>query len=100
MPITQVPRQRDQRLEARIAPMQKQLIERAARMQGRTVTDFVVTALQEAARKAIEENSSWQLSVEQQRAFVEALMDPPAPNRKLRAARRRYVAYKAGLDHR
>src|ERR1035438_7965494 len=45
-------RRRDQRLEARITPDQKELIERAACVQGRTVTDFVVSALQEAAKQA------------------------------------------------
>jgi len=59
MPLAQVPRQRDQRLEARVTPAQKGLIERAAQIQGRSVTDFVVSALQEAARKAIEENCAW-----------------------------------------
>src|SRR5216684_1500439 len=97
MAKAQVPRRRDQRLEARVTPIQKELIERAARMQGRTVTDFVVTTLQDAAQKAIEARSTWQLSVEQQKAFVEALMHPPAPNRRLRAARRRYEEYKTRL---
>lgn len=88
-------RQRDQRLEARVTPGQKELIERAARVQGRTVTDFVITALQEAARKALEESTVWKLSQDQQKAFVEALMHPPPPNRKLRAAYRRYEKFKA-----
>jgi uncharacterized protein (DUF1778 family) len=83
-------RRRSQRLEARVTPDQKEMIERAACVQGRTVTDFVITALQDAARKAIEERSVWKLSQDQQKAFVEALMDPPAPNKNLRAAYRRY----------
>jgi uncharacterized protein (DUF1778 family) len=88
-------RQRGQRLEARVTPVQKKMIERAASVQGRTVTDFVITALQDAARKAIEESTVWQLSQDQQKAFVEALMHPPAPNRKLREAYRRYEEFKA-----
>jgi len=83
-------RQRNHRLEARVTPDQKEMIEHAARVQGRTVTDFVITALQDAARKAIEERSVWKLSQGQQKAFVEALMDPPAPNKNLRAAYGRY----------
>jgi len=92
---TQVPRRRDRRLEARVTPGQKKLIERAAQVQGRTVTDFVITALQDAARKVIEENTVWKLSHDQQKIFVEALMHPPSPNRKLRAAYRRYEKFKA-----
>jgi uncharacterized protein (DUF1778 family) len=100
MPVAQPARQRDQRLEARISADQKELIERAACVQGRTVTDFVINALQDAARKAIEESTVWRLSQEQQKAFVEALMNPPAPNPSLRAANQRYQEYKALLGSR
>lgn len=41
------------RLEARIAPEVHALLKRAAELQGRTLTDFVVNAAQEAARRAI-----------------------------------------------
>ena len=95
MALTQVLRQRDQRLEARITPGQKELIERAACVQGRTVTDFVITALQEAARKAIKESTVWQLSQEQRKAFMDGLLEPPAPNQNLRTAYQRYKKYKA-----
>jgi uncharacterized protein (DUF1778 family) len=88
-------RQRDQRLEARVRPDQKELIERAACVQGRTVTDFVVSALQEAARQAIAEHTVWRLTQEQQKVFIDALMDPPAPNPKLREAYKRFRKYKA-----
>jgi uncharacterized protein (DUF1778 family) len=91
----QVLRHRDQRLETRVTPAQKELIERAACVQGRTVSDFVATALQDAAKKVIEESTVWNLSQEQQKAFVEGLMDPQAPNKKLRAAYKRYEEYEA-----
>ena len=51
-------RSRSERLEARVTAEQKALIERAAALQGRTVTDFVLTSVQEAARRAIEAISS------------------------------------------
>jgi uncharacterized protein (DUF1778 family) len=87
-------RQRDQRLEARITPDQKQLIERAACAQGRTVTDFVVSALQNAAKQAIAEQTVWKLTQQQQKVFIDALMDPPEPNQKLRQAYKRFRKYK------
>ena len=43
---------RGERLEARITADQKSLIEHAAALQGRTVTDFVLTSVQDAARRA------------------------------------------------
>lgn len=88
-------RQRDQRLEARITPDQKELIERAACVQGRTVTDFVASALQAAAKQAIADHTVWKLTQEQQKVFIAALTDPPAPNRKLKEAYKRFRKYKA-----
>jgi uncharacterized protein (DUF1778 family) len=90
-------RQRDQRLEARVTPDQKELIERAAAAQGRTVTDFVVSALQDAAKQAIAEHAVWKLNQQQQKAFMDALMNPPEPNPKLREAFKRYRKYKAAV---
>jgi uncharacterized protein (DUF1778 family) len=93
-----LPRQRDQRLEARLTTDQKAMIERAACVQGRTVTDFVVSALQEAAKRAIEEHSLWKLTQEQQQVFIQALTDPPPPNSKLREAHKRYRQYKTTVN--
>jgi uncharacterized protein (DUF1778 family) len=88
-------RQRDQRLETRVTTDQKELIERAACVQGRTVSDFVVDALQQAARQAIAEQTVWKLTQEQQKVFIDALMNPPAPNQNLREAYKRFRKYKA-----
>ena len=52
-------------------------------MQGRSVSDFVVAAAQEAANRAIEETQIIRLSVEDQRAFADAILNPPAPSAAL-----------------
>jgi uncharacterized protein (DUF1778 family) len=70
---------RTERLEARIAPESLAIVKRAAELQGRSVSDFVVTAAQEAAARAIEETQMLRLSVEDQRAFAAAIIDPPEP---------------------
>jgi uncharacterized protein (DUF1778 family) len=67
---------RAERLEARITVSQKALIEHAAALQGRSVTDFVLSAVQEAATKAIDEHQRLTLSVRDGRAFVQALVAP------------------------
>jgi uncharacterized protein (DUF1778 family) len=69
--------QRTARIEARIAPDALALIRRAAELQGRSVSDFVVAAAQAAARGAIEEAQIIRLSVEDQRSLAAALADPP-----------------------
>lgn len=68
---------RTARIEARIAPDALAVVKRAAELQGRSVSDFVVAAAQDAARKAIEETQIIRLSIEDQRAFVEAILNPP-----------------------
>lgn len=74
---------RTARLEARIAPDALAVVKRAAELQGRSVSDFVVAAAQDAARKTIEETQIIRLSVEDQRAFAAAIFDPPAPSAAL-----------------
>jgi uncharacterized protein (DUF1778 family) len=83
-------RARAQRLEARVTEDQKALIERAAALQGRTVTDFVLTSVQDAARRAIEEHQQLELSMRDSEAFVEALLNPKPVNDRLRNTVRRY----------
>lgn len=64
-------RTRAERLETRVTAEQKNLIERAAALQGRSVTDFVLTGVQDAAKRAIEEHSQLALFGSQQRGVRE-----------------------------
>ena len=77
---------RTARIEARIAPEALAIVKRAAKLQGRSVSDFVVAAAQEAASRTIEEAQIIRLSIEDQRAFAEAIINPPAPTAALRRA--------------
>jgi uncharacterized protein (DUF1778 family) len=74
------------RVEARIAPDVLALVKRAAEIQGRSISDFVVAAAQEAARRTIEETDIIRLSVAGQRAFAEALLNPSRPPARLKKA--------------
>jgi uncharacterized protein (DUF1778 family) len=67
---------RSARIEARITPAGLAVVRRAAELQGRSVSEFVVAAAQDAARKAIEEEQIIRLSVEDQRTFIEAVLNP------------------------
>lgn len=81
---------KQERLEARIAPDQKRLIERAAELRGTTVTDFVVLSAQQEAARTIKDFESLSLAQDARRVFVAAVLNPPPPNEALRAAARRY----------
>jgi uncharacterized protein (DUF1778 family) len=78
---------RSTRLEARISPDTLAVLKRAAEIQGRSLSDFVVAAAQEAAEKAIAETQIIRISVADQQQLAEALLNPPEPVPALRRAR-------------
>jgi len=79
------------RLEARISPELHALLKRAAALQDRTLTDFVIAAVQDAAQRAIEQAEVLRLSAADQARFAQALLVPPpaAPALERAFARRR-----------
>jgi uncharacterized protein (DUF1778 family) len=79
---------RSARIEARIAPDALAVVKRAAEMQGRSVSDFVVAAAQEAAHKTIEDAQIIRLSIDDQQRFVDLLLNPPPPSPALERARK------------
>lgn len=85
-------RKRAERVEARVTPEQKRLFERAAALEGRSLTDFLLASAQTAAAEAISRHELLKLTPEDQRVFVNALLHPPAPTRALKAAAARYRA--------
>jgi uncharacterized protein (DUF1778 family) len=79
------------RFEARIPRELKENLERAAAVAGHpTVTGFVLSTLQDSARRVLEDHRQARLSDEDSRRFVDALLAPPEPNPELRTAWRRY----------
>lgn len=78
------------RLEARLPTEVLERLKRAAEIQGRTLTDFVVAAADEAACRTIEQTEIIRLSREDQLLIAEAIINPPEPGPALRKAARRY----------
>jgi uncharacterized protein (DUF1778 family) len=78
------------RLEARVSPDALAMVKRAAEIQGRTVSDFVVAAAQEAAQRTIENTQIIRLTLEAQRQFAEAILNPPSPGARLKKTAARY----------
>ena len=77
---------RSARIEARIAPEALATVKRAAEIQGRSVSDFVVAAAQEAAQRTIEDTQIVRLSVAEQERVAELLFNPPKPKAALKRA--------------
>ena len=79
------------RLEARISTDLHAMLRRAAQLQGRTMTDFVIAAVQEAAQQAIAQAEIMPLSLADQKCLAQALVlpTPPAPALERAFAHRR-----------
>jgi uncharacterized protein (DUF1778 family) len=78
------------RLEARITREALAVVRRAAEIQGRSVSDFVVAAAQEAAQKTVTEIEVIRLSRKAQEQFAALLINPPAPTAALKKAFERH----------
>ena len=83
-------RRKTSRLEARINAEEKELLKRAANLEGCSLTEFVVRSAQEAARKTVKEHQMMSLTARDSKAFVKALLKPPAPSKNLKRAAARY----------
>lgn len=86
---------RTARVEARIAPEALAVVRRAAELQGRSVSDFLVAAALKDAHQTIEDAQIIRLSVDDQLRFAERLLSPaplaPAMQRALKARKRLIV---------
>jgi uncharacterized protein (DUF1778 family) len=82
-----------ERLEARVTLDQKRLIARAANLRGTSLTDFVVVSAQQAAKETIKDFETLRLRDEAREVFVNAILNPPAPNQAARRAAARYKEY-------
>jgi len=78
------------RFDARLNEEQKLLIQRAADLEGRTLTDFVLQSAQMAAERTIEQRAMLALSARETEAFVDAVLRPAEPGPVLRRAAREY----------
>jgi uncharacterized protein (DUF1778 family) len=77
---------REERLGFRVDEETKALIERAARLERRKLTDFCLGALTAAAERTIARYETLELSERDRAAFFDALISPPAPSERLARA--------------
>ena len=81
---------RTERLDARVTKEEKRVIETAAALRGISITDLMRTSITDAATRIIRENEILTLSERERQSFVQALMNPPRPNKAAMAAVERY----------
>ena len=78
---------RSARIEARLHPDTLAVVKRAAELQGRSLSEFVVAAAENAALAMIEEASIIRLSAADQVQFVDMLLNPPQEAPAMQRAR-------------
>lgn len=78
------------RLEARVSPDEKKFFQQAAALQGQSMTEFLVNSIYDAAKRTVQEHEMMVLSARDRKAFVSAILKPPAPGKRLKKAAQRY----------
>ncbi len=75
-----------QRLEVRVPVALKKVVQHAADLQGRSLTDFVIASLDKVARETIREHEVMTLNARDSLRVAKLLLNPPRPNAALRKA--------------
>lgn len=82
------------RIDVRISKEQKELIKFASELKGfKSLTEFVVFCINNEANKIIIENNQILKSIEDKKVFINALLNPPKPNDKLKKAQLNYLKF-------
>ena len=81
---------RSYRFDARMNESQKLLVQRAADLEGRSLTDFVLYSAEAAALRTIQDRSMIVLSARDSETFIETLFTPADPGPVLRNAAKRF----------
>lgn len=71
------------RINLRLSPSAKALIERAAAIMGSTVSGFMLQNIYETAARVVAQHDSMTLSDRDRDAFLNALANPPEPTQAL-----------------
>ena len=77
---------KSKRLEARVSPRVKSLLQQAAELQGSSISEFVSRSVEEVAKQIIREHTILQLSAAGSASFANALIQPAKPSSALKNA--------------
>jgi len=81
-----------ERFDTRLPANQKELFLKAAALAGyKNLSDFIINSAQEKAQEILEEEKVLRLMDEDQKVFVDTLLNPPTPNKKLLTAAKKFT---------
>jgi uncharacterized protein (DUF1778 family) len=73
----------DERITARLPHSSRSIIERAAAIYGASINQFIVQAAVERANEVLQSMETVKLSSRDAQVFMDALANPPDPNKNL-----------------
>jgi uncharacterized protein (DUF1778 family) len=94
--VSRPPRSKVYRFDARLNAEQKKIIQHAADLEGRSMTDFVLQSAEEAAHRTIERREIMVATVRDAEFFLDAILNPREPSPKMRKA---VTEYRKKIGH-
>ncbi len=85
---------KEDRLEARVSTALKRLFQKAAYLEGTTLTEFVVNSVHAAAKRVIHDHEVITLGQRDRAVFIKSLLNPAEPNQRLQRAFERYRKFR------
>lgn len=83
------------RIDIRISKDQKELIQYASSLMGfKSVSEFIISCVSREAKEIVADNNQILKSIEDKKIFVNAMINPPAPNAALKKAYKNYKKFK------
>ena len=79
------------RIDVRISKEQKELVKYASELRGfKSLSEFVVFCINKESSDIIRENNIILKTIEDKKLFLDAILNPPKPNAKLKKAQMNY----------
>lgn len=82
------------RIDVRISREQKELVKYASELLGfKSLSEFVVFCINKEANQVVKDNNQVLKTLEDKKIFLEAILNPPSPNDKLKKAQLNYQKF-------
>lgn len=81
---------KESRIDVRVRPEQKELLERAASIKGMSLSAYLLSNSLEKAKVEIEKHQKLVLSDRDRDLFIALMSEPPKPNQALKEAMAKY----------
>jgi uncharacterized protein (DUF1778 family) len=79
------------RIDVRISKEQKEFVKYASELRGfKNLSEFVVYCINTEANKIVKDYNLIVKTIEDKKIFLNAILNPPAPNDKLKEAQRKF----------